>query len=280
MQIKNLDCPSCGAPILLDEKKSKARCSYCGKDILLESKTLQDIGEQFSNTFQEAESRTQIEIQKLQLTQELSILKMQLSSLRTEKRGLERNNTKQAIYQHKQIQAEEKTILHRIATVQSALYPSPPNNIEKNDSPVLTGISNRARSTTLLLAFFTGIFGGHRFYTGHIGSAVLQMFTVGGFYIWWIKDIISIFSGDFRDSDGRLLDKEKKINMTVVKAISFFFIAAFISTILKTATGFKGDEPSSPLIMFIAYVLSVLIVNADKLYKFFKKTIDLQSHKE
>lgn len=33
-----------------------------------------------------------------------------------------------------------------------------------------------------------GLFGGHRFYLGNIGIGIIQLFTAGGFGIWWLVD--------------------------------------------------------------------------------------------
>jgi len=59
--------------------------------------------------------------------------------------------------------------------------------------------------TALLLCFFLGVFGVHRFYTGHIGLGVVQLLTLGGCGIWALIDFILIIVGSFKDSDGRLL---------------------------------------------------------------------------
>lgn len=61
--------------------------------------------------------------------------------------------------------------------------------------------------TTLLLLLFLGGFGAHRFYVGKPGTAILFMFTGGGFLIWWIIDLIAILNGSFTDSDGNTLQK-------------------------------------------------------------------------
>ena len=61
--------------------------------------------------------------------------------------------------------------------------------------------------TTLLLLLFLGGFGAHRFYVGKAGTAILFMFTGGGFLIWWIIDLIAILNGSFTDSDGNTLQK-------------------------------------------------------------------------
>ena len=54
----------------------------------------------------------------------------------------------------------------------------------------------------LLLCFFLGIFGAHRFYAGKTGTAVLQLFTLGGLGIWAFIDMIMIIVGAFSDAEG------------------------------------------------------------------------------
>ncbi len=62
--------------------------------------------------------------------------------------------------------------------------------------------------TTLLLCFFLGAFGIHRFYTGHTGIGVVQLLTLGGCGIWALIDFIIIIMGNFKDSNGHLLVKK------------------------------------------------------------------------
>ncbi|MCT4614983.1 MAG: NINE protein [Marinifilaceae bacterium] len=57
--------------------------------------------------------------------------------------------------------------------------------------------------TTLLLCWFLGVFGVHRFYTGHTLIGVLQLITFGGCGIWTIIDLIVIALGNFKDAEGR-----------------------------------------------------------------------------
>ena len=54
----------------------------------------------------------------------------------------------------------------------------------------------------VLLCFFIGVFGAHRFYTGKTGSGILMLFTAGGLYIWWLIDFITILGGNFKNSKG------------------------------------------------------------------------------
>ena len=56
--------------------------------------------------------------------------------------------------------------------------------------------------TCLLLCWFLGVFGVHRFYTGHTALGVVQLLTLGGCGIWAIIDFIIIVSGNFKDAQG------------------------------------------------------------------------------
>ena len=60
---------------------------------------------------------------------------------------------------------------------------------------------------TLLLCFFLGGLGIHRFYTGHTGIGIAQLLTLGGCGIWALIDFIMIIVGNFKDAQGRPLKK-------------------------------------------------------------------------
>ena len=60
---------------------------------------------------------------------------------------------------------------------------------------------------TLLLCFFLGVFGAHRFYVGKIGSGVAQLLTGGIFGIWTFVDFVLILCGTFTDAEGRPLER-------------------------------------------------------------------------
>jgi hypothetical protein len=59
--------------------------------------------------------------------------------------------------------------------------------------------------TVLLLCFFLGVFGIHRFYTGHTAIGIVQLLTLGGCGIWTLVDLIIIITGGFRDAQGNLI---------------------------------------------------------------------------
>ena len=58
---------------------------------------------------------------------------------------------------------------------------------------------------TLLLCFFLGVFGVHRFYVGKIGTGILCLLTFGGLGIWSLVDFIRIAVGSFKDSQGLVI---------------------------------------------------------------------------
>jgi TM2 domain-containing membrane protein YozV len=57
----------------------------------------------------------------------------------------------------------------------------------------------------LLLCWFLGILGIHRFYTGHTTIGVVQLLTLGGCGIWVLIDFIMIILGKFEHADGRVI---------------------------------------------------------------------------
>jgi TM2 domain-containing membrane protein YozV len=68
-----------------------------------------------------------------------------------------------------------------------------------------SGVSEKGFVPTVLLCFFLGVLGVHRFYVGKIGTGILQLVTVGGLGIWAMIDFIMIIVGKFTDRDGRAI---------------------------------------------------------------------------
>ena len=63
--------------------------------------------------------------------------------------------------------------------------------------------SQKKRLVAFLLCFFLGPLGIHRFYVGKVGTAILQIVTIAGFFgIWILIDLILILMGKFTDKQG------------------------------------------------------------------------------
>jgi len=65
--------------------------------------------------------------------------------------------------------------------------------------------SDRNFVAMLLLCFFLGGLGVHRFYAGKIGTGILMLLTFGGLGIWTLIDFIIIAVGSFKDKEGRYI---------------------------------------------------------------------------
>ena len=66
-------------------------------------------------------------------------------------------------------------------------------------------VSEKNWLVTLLLCFFLGGLGAHRFFVGKIGTGIVMLVTLGGLGIWSLIDLIVIIIGNFKDSEGNLI---------------------------------------------------------------------------
>ena len=96
---------------------------------------------------------------------------------------------------------------------------------------------------TLLLAWFLGVYGVHRFFTGYYAIGLIQLFTLGGCGIWWLIDFFSICLGNYTDSnDAPLVNYDKKI---VIGALILYFAIGFFA------------------VLFVLLVFLIIIFTAD-----------------
>ncbi|MEN9552331.1 MAG: hypothetical protein RI935_708 [Candidatus Parcubacteria bacterium] len=77
--------------------------------------------------------------------------------------------------------------------------------VNKTDAVIKDLSINTEWLITLLLCFFLGSFGIHRFYNGKIGTGILMLITLGGFGIWTMIDIIMVLFGKFTKKDGTVI---------------------------------------------------------------------------
>jgi TM2 domain-containing membrane protein YozV len=264
MEQNAIVCSSCGAPGKITDGESKWVCEHCGRETLLESKFVQNLSEKVTSSFQDVGNQTQLELQRLQYSQELSMLQMQLSNLNSEKRSLERENSKASYVHLGQVMAEESRLKDRIAVLQNKLPAVPPSISGQRVS--LNLISDPSASTkswgsTVFLAFTLGLFGGHRYYTGKTGTAIIQTLTLGGFFIWWIIDLIAILSGNFKDSKGNPLNREIKTNKTLVIVVGlliiFYVIIGLTGGASQSST--STSTTNSPLGYFILTIIMLVV---------------------
>ena len=59
----------------------------------------------------------------------------------------------------------------------------------------------KSKLTAILLCFFLGSLGIHRFYLGYTLIGVIQLLSFGGFLIWVIVDLIRLIIGSLKDSE-------------------------------------------------------------------------------
>ena len=68
--------------------------------------------------------------------------------------------------------------------------------------------SDKKMVPALLLCFFLGFLGVHRFYVGKVGTGILMIVTAGGLGIWVIVDFVMICTGSFKDKENRKLQRD------------------------------------------------------------------------
>lgn len=84
---------------------------------------------------------------------------------------------------------------------QPELYGDDADETADEGGPPQPDVSKRSRGVALLLAFFGGFFGLHRFYVEKPRSAIAMLLTFGGLGVWYLYDLVLIAAGEFRDNE-------------------------------------------------------------------------------
>ncbi len=92
----------------------------------------------------------------------------------------------------------------------------------------------KSYTTSLLLSFFLGTLGIHRFYTGYTGIGIVQLLTGGGCGIWALIDFINICFNNYGDANGQPL---RDVNPVLGKVFFGLWVLLFICGIIPVLTG-------------------------------------------
>ena len=70
------------------------------------------------------------------------------------------------------------------------------DNIDSNSISTATTVAGDNQIVALLLCWFLGILGVHRFYLGDTWQGIVQLLTLGGLGVWVLVDFILICVGE------------------------------------------------------------------------------------
>jgi TM2 domain-containing membrane protein YozV len=94
----------------------------------------------------------------------------------------------------------------------------------------------KSHTVAMILCFFFGVLGVHRFYMGKIVTGILMLVTYGGFGIWMFVDMIIFIFSNFNDGDGRPLEDKNNVVVIIFGILYLFYylmIAFFIFIIVS-----------------------------------------------
>jgi hypothetical protein len=81
---------------------------------------------------------------------------------------------------------------------------------------VLYGESLKSRNTAVLLCFFLGILGAHRFYLNRHFTGFLMLMTLGGLGVWAALDFFWLFFGSPRDSQNFEISPRRSLALWIL----------------------------------------------------------------
>lgn len=200
MKLLSMICPHCGARLSIDMDRRQAFCQYCGNTLMIDDENTININ---SRIIDEARLKeAEVRLKELEYQHEREI---RLETIRKEqKRSFGISVVVFLVVLLIVLSVERLRPFSLIVVIAGCVLLSSRKTEEKKSA--LIGrqylYSVKSRTAALLLCFFFGVFGVHRFYVGKVGTGVLYLFTVGGFGIGWLIDMITIACGIFRDSQG------------------------------------------------------------------------------
>ena len=202
MRLIKMTCPNCGAELELDAERTQAFCTYCGNKLYIEDDSIKITNRIIDEArLKEAEVRLrELEYQHEREIREETIRKEQKRSFRI-------SVVVFLIALLITLSVDRLRPFSVVVIIAGCVLLSSRKTDEKKSAFLGNQYlySSKSRTAALLLCFFFGVFGIHRFYVGKAGTGILYLLTAGGFGIGWLIDMITIVCGVFRDSQGNYL---------------------------------------------------------------------------
>ena len=214
MEIKQAACASCGAPINIPDNINHLNCQYCGAGLTVKREgedVATESAAQIRRSIEEAKAETDSSIRRLEIQQQLNTARLQLSDVQSEIRAIQRlGHHPQANMQLEELRGREQELIQTIQVLETKLVAEGGEVVSDQTGGRPAPVSDEvygARDWTVgfVLCLLFGIWGGHRYYTGHIITGIIMFLTFGGFGVWWLFDLFRIGTNKFKDTDGFLL---------------------------------------------------------------------------
>ena len=203
MKLISMRCPHCGAELSIDMDRRQAFCQYCGNMLLLDDENTININKRIVDEARLKEA--EIRLKELEYQHEREI--RQETIRKEQKRSFWISVAVFLIFLLITLSVERLRPVAVIVVIAGCVLLSSRKTEEKASASIGRQYlySSKSRATALLLCFFLGVFGVHRFYVGKIGTGILYLLTGGCFGIGWLIDMVTIACGVFRDSQGNYL---------------------------------------------------------------------------
>ena len=200
MKLLSMICPHCGAQLSIDLDRRQAFCQYCGNTLLVDDENTININNRIVDEARLKEA--EVRLKELEYQHEREI--RQETIRKEQKKSFGISVVVFLVFLLIVLSVERLRPFLLIIVIVGCVLLSSRKTEEKKSAMIGRQYlySPKSRSAALLLCFFFGVYGVHRFYVGKAGTGILYLFTAGGFGIGWVIDMITIACGVFRDSQG------------------------------------------------------------------------------